>query len=135
MCKIEYFKSAQSQKFNKNVNLNVKETFFTLYVNDMAAFDWIKLLRLKEILTLPYLVVSSSPNLPLLFVIVFWGDKNRSSLRQMFFIVDVLKNFANITEKYQCWSLFLIKSQAWRHAKLLKRDSNTGALLWNSRNF
>ena len=135
MCKIEYFKSAQSQKFNKNVNLNVKETFFTLYVNDMAAFDWIKLLRLKEILTLPYLVVSSSPNLPLLFAIVFWGDKNRGSLRQMFFIVDVLKNFANITEKYQCWSLFLIKSQAWRHAKLLKRDSNTGALLWNSRNF
>ena len=135
MCKIEYFKSAQSQKFNKNVNLNVKETFFTLYVNDMAAFDWIKLLRLTEILTLPYLVVSSSPNLPLLFVIVFWGDKNRSSLRQMFFIVDILKNFANITEKYQCWSLFLIKSQAWRHAKLLKRDSNTGVLLWNSRNF
>ena len=35
----------QSQKFNKNVNWNVNETIFNLYINDMAAFDQIKLLR------------------------------------------------------------------------------------------
>ena len=31
----------------------------------------------------------------------------------------------------QCWSLFLIKLQAFRPAILLKRDSNIGAFLWN----
>ena len=34
---------------------------------------------------------------------------------QMFFKVGVLKNFANFTGKHLCWSLFLIKLQAWRH--------------------
>ena len=34
------------------------------------------------------------------------------------------------TRKHQCWSLFLIKLQAWRHAALFKRDSNTGAFLF-----
>ena len=34
-----------------------------------------------------------------------------------------------------CWSLFLIKLQAWRAATLLKRDSNVGAFLWILRNF
>ena len=27
---------------------------------------------------------------------------------QMFFKIDVLKNFANFTGKHQCWSLFLV---------------------------
>ena len=34
----------------------------------------------------------------------------------------------------QCWSLFLIKLQAFRPAILLKRDSNIGAFLWNLQN-
>ena len=38
------------------------------------------------------------------------------------------KNFA--TEKHLCWSLFLIKLQAWRSATLWKRDSNTDVFLW-----
>ena len=38
----------QSQKFNKNVNWNVKETYSNLHINYMAEFDWIKLLRLKK---------------------------------------------------------------------------------------
>ena len=71
--------------------------------------------------------VSSSSNSPPLFVIVFWGETNRSSLSQMFFKIGVLKNFANFIGKHQCWSIFLIKLQAWRPATLLKRDSNTGA--------
>ena len=37
----------------------------------MAAFDRIKLLRLKKILTLHSVKVSSSANTPLLFAIVF----------------------------------------------------------------
>ena len=69
-------------------------------MNDMAAFDGIKLLCLKKILTLHSVIVSSSPNLPLLFAIVFWGEKNKSSLSQMFFKTDVLKNFANFTGKH-----------------------------------
>ena len=38
---------------------------------------------------------------------------------------DALKDFANLTEKRLCWSLFLIKLQAWRHATLSKRNTNT----------
>ena len=41
----------------------------------------------------------------------------------------VLKNFARFTEKHLCWSLFLIKLQAFRGATLLKTDSNTGVFL------
>ena len=73
----------------------------------MAAFDEIKLLCLKKILTMESVKVSSSPNSPLLFAIVFWGETNRSSLSQMKFLP----------------------------ATLLKRDSNTGVFLGNLRNF
>ena len=36
----------------------------------------------------------------------------------------VLKDFANFKGKHLCWSLFLIKLQAFRPATLLKEDSN-----------
>ena len=66
----------------------------------------------------------------------------RSSRSQIFFKIDVLKNFASFTGKYLCWSLFLnkaagpptlflIKLQALRLASLLKRDSNTVDFLYN----
>ena len=32
---------------------------------------------------------------------------------EVFFKKGVLKNFANLTEKHLCWSLFLIKMEAW----------------------
>ena len=48
----------------------------------------------------------------------------RSSHSQMFFKIDVLKNFANFTGKHLCWSLFSIQLQALRSAPLLKRDFN-----------
>ena len=38
---------------------------------------------------------------------------------QMFLKIGVLKNFTNLTGKQLCWSLFLIKSQAWSPAILL----------------
>ena len=38
--------------------------------------------------------------------------------------------FAIFTPKHLCWSLFLIKLQAWRAATLWKRDSNTSVFLW-----
>ena len=44
----------------------------------------------------------------------------------MFSKVDVLKNLAIFTGKHLCWSLFLIKLEAFRSRKLLKRDRNTG---------
>ena len=111
----------QSQKFHENVKWNFKETFFNLHINYMAAFDWIKLLGLKN--TLDSVRVLSSPNSPLLFVIVFWGKTNISSLLQMFFKIGVLKIFGNFIGKHQCWSLFLIKMQIWRPEMLLKIDS------------
>ena len=53
------------------------------------------------------------------------------------FVAEVVtfKDFANFTEKHLCWNLFLIKLQVFRHAALLKRDSNIVAFLQNSRNF
>ena len=48
----------------------------------------------------------------------------RNSRSQLFFKLDVLNNFAYFTGKHLCWSLFL-----------LKRDSDTGVILWNLRNF
>ena len=47
----------------------------------------------------------------------------------------VVKHFSNLTGKHLCWSSFLIELQAWGPANLLKRDSNTGILLWNLQNF
>ena len=42
----------------------------------------------------------------------------------------VLKNFAIFIGKHQCWSLFLIRLQAFRPATLSRKDSNTGVFLW-----
>ena len=38
----------QGQKSNKNVNWNVKETYFNLNINYMTAFDRIKLLHILK---------------------------------------------------------------------------------------
>ena len=45
----------------------------------------------------------------------------RSTRLQMFFKIDVLKNFEIFTEKHLCWGVFLIKLQAC--------NSNAGFLL------
>ena len=82
----------------------------------MAARDGIKLLCLEKELTFHSVKVSSSPNSPLLFALVFCGETNRSSLSHMFFKIDVLKSFINFTGKRQCLSLFLTKLQAWAWA-------------------
>ena len=47
----------------------------------------------------------------------------------------VLKTFAMFTEKFLCWSLFLISLQAWISASFLKRGSSTGFSLWILGNF
>ena len=46
---------------------------------------------------------------------------------EVFYKKAALKNFAILTGKHLCCSLFLIKLQAFWPATLLKRDSNTGA--------
>ena len=46
-----------------------------------------------------------------------------------FYKKGVVKNFAIFTEKHLCWSLFLIKLQAYRPATLLKRDYNEEVFL------
>ena len=49
--------------------------------------------------------------------------KSGSSYRRFSIKKAVLKNFAIFTGIHLCWSLFLIKLQAFRPATLLKRDS------------
>ena len=51
---------------------------------------------------------------------------------EVLFKIDVLKKLSSFTEKHLCWSLFLIYFLLY--FLLFKRDSNTGAFLWNLRN-
>ena len=53
-------------------------------------------------------------------------------LESLFNKVAGLTNFSG---KHLCWSLFFIKSQIFRPATLVKRDSNTGVFLWNLQDF
>ena len=46
---------------------------------------------------------------------------DKSGRSQMFLKLDVFKNFAMSTGKHLCWSLFLIKLQAWRKKENSKR--------------
>ena len=110
----------QCQKLNKNVNWYVKEIIFNLHINYMAALDWIKLLHLKKYFGLCRAPVWSKPSTTVCYYLLF---ANRSSLLQMFSKTDVLKTLANFIGKHRCWSIILIKLQAWRRALLLKRDS------------
>ena len=48
---------------------------------------------------------------------------------------DLVKNFANVTRKHLCWSLFLIKLQVCRPTTLLKWYSNPGISWENWRIF
>ena len=64
-----------------------------------------------------------------------FSQKRQKQPPEVFSKKGALKNFANFTRKYPCWSLFLIKLQAFRPATLLKRDSNTGMFLLTLRNF
>ena len=61
-----------------------------------------------------------------------WHLKKRLEL---FLKTCVLKNSAIFTRKHLCWKLFSIKLQAWKHATLLKGDSNKGVFLWILRHF
>ena len=45
---------------------------------------------------------------------VLQNDINRGSPFQMFFKIGAVKNFTNFIGKQLCWSIFLIKLQAWR---------------------
>ena len=53
----------------------------------------------------------------------------------MFFKTAVLESFAIFTGKHLRWRLFSIKSQFFRPASLLKRDSITGFFIQTLRNF
>ena len=66
-----------------------------------------------------------------------WRHRSsRSNGPKVFCEKVVLTKFAIFTAKHMCWRLFLIKLQhTWRHATLLKRDSNTGVFLWILQNF
>ena len=57
----------------------------------------------------------------------------RNSHPQVFYQVGVLKNFAQFTGRYQCWSLFLNELQdgGLKPATLLKKDSSTGGSFQN----
>ena len=53
----------------------------------------------------------------------------------MFFKTCILKIFAIVTGKHQCWRVFLKKLQNWRLAFSLKRYPNTCLFLWILQDF
>ena len=63
------------------------------------------------------------------FIFLWWNQKQPS----VFYKKAVIKNFAIFTGKHLCWSLFLIKLQAFRPDS--KRDSNICIFLWILWNF
>ena len=63
------------------------------------------------------------------YVLFYFYNETRSN-HQKCSIKPVLKNFAIFTRKRLCWSLFLVKLQAFRPAILLKRNSSTTVFLW-----
>ena len=95
-------------------------------------------LFLKKIMkTCKYIHWNSSPSYTILHPLIqlisirkLRKKLYRSSHKRCSIKKGVLKNFAILTGKHLCWSLFLIKLQAWRSATLLKRDSSTGIFLW-----
>ena len=100
----------------------------------MVPSDRIKLLRLKIF----YFALCRGPvqsKLPttICYSILRW-NKQKQSFADLFKMC-VPRYFANFIGKHQCWSIFLIKLQAWRPATFLQCDSNTSVLLWNLRYF
>ena len=65
-----------------------------------------------------------------IFIFLWWNQKQPP---EVFHKKAVLKNFATFTGKHLCWSLFLIKLEAFRSDS--KRDSNIGLFLWILQNF
>ena len=98
-------------------NLYMKKCFFQTYKT--AIFQFFLMRKLQNI----YKNTCT-------FMFLWWNQKQPS---EMFYKKAVLRNFAIFTGKHLCWSLFLIKLQAFRPDS--KRDSNTGVFLGILRNF
>ena len=73
-----------------------------------------------------YACIAENPlnRLLLLLILKRWSVKK-----------GALKNFANFTGNHLCWSLFIIKLQAWGPATFFKREFDTSVLRWNLRIF
>ena len=78
------------QKLKKNSFKLTYKLYGCIWLNKIVTFK-------KK--TLYSVEVLSSPNLPPLFVTVFWGETNRSSLSQMFFKIGVLKKCCKFHRK------------------------------------
>ena len=63
------------------------------------------------------------------FEVFFIAERNviQKQAPKVFCKKNSLKNFANVTGKHRCWSLFLTK--VTKSATLLKRDSKTCVFL------
>ena len=62
-------------------------------------------------------------------------DRLRSSHPELFCKKGVLRNSAKLTGKYLCQSHIFNKVAGWGMQLYQKRDSDTGAFLWNWPNF
>ena len=121
-------------------SVNRKHTFSSKQQLCLIGFTFTKLATRESVLLKVYtfdkdLLWIWLPKLYVLKSCTFCKYNTRSSRLQMFFKMRVLKNLASFTGKRQCWGLFLIKLQVLRSATLSKRDSNTGAFLWNLQHF
>ena len=66
--------------------------------------------------------------------------ENESNAKHLESFANILQNKCSrkslkFCRKNQCWSLFLIKLQAFKTGILLKRNSSAGVLFWNLSNF
>ena len=118
--------------------------FCRLEVNQQNVSEWFLLMMCQEHTLMRYANFFGGNHPTLWFwlrregqQIQYWTvtlSSWKKQLLEVFYKKAILKNSANFRGKYLCWILFLIKLQAWAF-NLLKRDLDTGAFLWNLRNF
>ena len=115
----------------ENRNIKNHQTFVLRYQLDITVTIFSKKVIFPEIMTslitLSRLFFKNSCNMAqrerkifFYFKVVLSFIVNRSSHRRCSIKKAVLKNFVTFTGSHLCWSLLLIKLQAWSSATLLK---------------
>ena len=112
---------------NNEINLYMKKCFFQTYT--IAIFHFFEKLFYYYECKLRNFYKNT-----FVFVFLWWSQKQPPEVfYKKVVLKKLLKNFAIFIGKHLCWSLFLIKLEAFRPD--CKKDSNTRVFLWILQSF
>ena len=108
-----------SQNYTKSHNLSLRKVFLTSqkWRKDRKITNLMRFLKMKNM----NLQILKAPNTEKNKFLQKWMIYDGQKQLPVAYEKAVLQNFANFTGKLICWSLFLIKSQAFSPAALLKK--------------